>query len=71
MSTNTSTVSTFHFVLFATVETAIGPAKTFWIYGGISLLSFIFVLVLIPETKGRTLEQIEKMWTHAKPLSRA
>jgi SP family arabinose:H+ symporter-like MFS transporter len=41
---------------------AIGPAKTFWIYGGVSLVSFFFVLVLIPETKGRTLEQIEKMW---------
>lgn len=41
---------------------AIGPAITFWIYGSVSLVSFLFVLALIPETKGRTLEQIEKMW---------
>jgi SP family arabinose:H+ symporter-like MFS transporter len=41
---------------------AIGPAKTFWIYAVVSLASFIFVLVSIPETKGRTLEDIEKMW---------
>ncbi len=41
---------------------AIGPAKTFWIYGGVSLLSFLFVLALIPETKGRTLEEIEQFW---------
>ena len=47
---------------------AIGPAKTFWIYGAVSLLSFVFVLALIPETKGRTLEQIEKQWSEsAKP----
>lgn len=40
----------------------IGPAKTFWTYAAVSLFSFVFVLALVPETKGRTLEQIEKMW---------
>ena len=40
----------------------IGPAKTFWIYAGVSLFSFFFVLRFIPETKGRTLEQIERYW---------
>jgi len=49
---------------------AIGPAKTFWIYAAVSLFSFVFVLLFIPETKGRTLEQIERYWkgrgrTHA------
>jgi SP family arabinose:H+ symporter-like MFS transporter len=44
-------------------STAVGPARTFGIYALVSLLSFVFVLVFIPETKGRTLEQIEKMWT--------
>ena len=42
---------------------AIGPAKTFWAYAAVSLFAFLFVLSLIPETKGRTLEQIEKMWS--------
>lgn len=41
---------------------AIGPAKTFWIYALVSLVSFLFVLAAIPETKGRTLEQIETIW---------
>ena len=45
---------------------AIGPAKTFWIYAAVSLFSFFFVLLFVPETKGRTLEQIEKMWTTPK-----
>jgi SP family arabinose:H+ symporter-like MFS transporter len=41
---------------------AIGPAKTFAVYAAVSLCSFIFVLLMVPETRGRTLEQIEAMW---------
>jgi SP family arabinose:H+ symporter-like MFS transporter len=41
---------------------SIGPARTFWVYGLVSLASFVFVLRLIPETKGRTLEEIEQSW---------
>lgn len=48
---------------------AIGPALTFWIYGAVSLFSFFFVLAMIPETKGRTLEQIEKIWSGQKPAA--
>jgi hypothetical protein len=43
---------------------AIGPAKTFWIYAAVSFASFLFVVARIPETKGRTLEQIETMWSN-------
>lgn len=42
---------------------AIGPAITFWAYAAVSLFSFFFVLALVPETKGRTLEEIEQMWS--------
>jgi SP family arabinose:H+ symporter-like MFS transporter len=37
----------------------IGPAKTFWVFGFFSLVAFFFVLLVVKETKGRSLEEIE------------
>jgi SP family arabinose:H+ symporter-like MFS transporter len=39
-----------------------GPALTFWIFCGMSLLAFFFVWFYVPETKGKTLEEIERSW---------
>lgn len=47
---------------FPMLQEAVGPARTFWVYGGFSLLSLIFVAFMIPETKGKTLEEIEANW---------
>jgi SP family xylose:H+ symportor-like MFS transporter len=35
---------------------------TYWFYGLMSILSFIFVWKMVPETKGKTLEELELLW---------
>jgi SP family xylose:H+ symportor-like MFS transporter len=35
---------------------------SYWLYGIFSLLAAVFVWKLVPETKGKTLEEMEKLW---------
>ena len=51
-------------VTFLTLLNQAGPAKTFWLYGLISVAALVFCHFFVPETKGRTLEQIEHHWMH-------
>lgn len=44
------------------LNNALGAAMTFWIYAGICLAGFLFIKARLPETKGRTLEEIETFW---------
>lgn len=48
---------------FPVLTEQLGPSVTFWIYAGCSLLSVFFVLGLVPETKGRRLEEIAASWS--------
>jgi len=41
-----------------------GAAYTFWMYAVVSVGSWIFSYRLVPETKGRTLEEINAKWSH-------
>jgi MFS family permease len=44
----------------------IGNAGTFFIYGGFAVLGFIFVISIVPETKGKSLEELEKILVRSK-----
>ncbi len=50
-------------VSFLTLVGAAGRAFTFWIYGAVTVAAWFFIYRLVPETKGKTLEEIEESWT--------
>ena len=39
-----------------------GTANVFWLYALICVAGFVYILRMLPETKGRTLEQIQHFW---------
>ncbi len=50
MNDNSSLTSIFH------------HGFSYWIYGLMSILAALFVWKMVPETKGKTLEEMEKLW---------
>jgi sugar porter (SP) family MFS transporter len=51
---------------FLSLLKGLGPSLTFWLYGVLAIGSWLFSYYLVPETKGRSLEEIEALW-HKKP----
>ena len=52
---------------FPSMNAALGSSGTFWIYSAICFCAFVFLFRRCPETKGKSLEQLEKELTG--PLS--
>jgi len=46
---------------FPILQNSIGDAYTFWLYAGICLAGWLFVVFVVPETKGRSLEELEEI----------
>lgn len=46
---------------FPMLNKAIGSSGTFWLYGAICVAGGIYIACSLPETKGQTLEEIERM----------
>jgi len=46
-----------------------GDSFTFWLYSAMCIVTIFFVAFVVPETKGKTLEEIEKRWS--APIKRA
>ncbi|MFI5097427.1 MAG: sugar porter family MFS transporter [Candidatus Acidiferrales bacterium] len=55
--------------LFPVMQKHLGSDGTFWIFSSGALLTVILVGWLIPETKGRSLEEITKLWIQEKPVA--
>jgi SP family arabinose:H+ symporter-like MFS transporter len=49
--------------LFPLMQQHLGSDGTFWLFGGGALLTLLLVGWLVPETKGRSLEEISRFWT--------
>jgi SP family sugar porter-like MFS transporter len=63
MAVATFSLWTACFVLtytFPLLNKGLGSYGTFWLYGFICVLGFVFIKIALPETKGKSLEEIEK-----------
>lgn len=49
-------------ITFPELNGRVGAAGTFWTYAGICVAGFFFIRWKLPETKGKTLEEIESTW---------
>ncbi len=47
---------------FLSLVASLGAGLTFWLYMLISILGLVFVLKMVPETKGKTFEEIQHFW---------
>ena len=47
---------------FLSVVNAIGQAYTFWMFAAFCAIGLVWVIVGVPETRGRSLEEIEASW---------
>jgi MFS family permease len=47
---------------FPLINKGMGTGPTFWLYAAICALGFVFVLKRLPETRGKSLEEIEDAW---------
>jgi len=50
-------ILTYTFPIF---KSLLGVSVTFWIYAVVCMIGFVFLLLRLPETKGKSLEQIER-----------
>ncbi len=68
------TVGVSNLLLFIVVKTfpnlthMMGDSGTFWLYAACCFATIMYTLMFIPETKGRTLEDIEQYFSHKENL---
>lgn len=55
--------------LFPLMMKNLGSDGTFWTFSFMALITIILVSMLVPETKGRSLEEITKFWTRCRAVA--
>ena len=53
---------------FGTISAGIGIGSTFWIFAGLSVIGSIFVFLIVPETKGKSMLEIQRTLAGEKNL---
>ena len=72
MSVATTSLWVFAFLgnlLFPIMQKSLGTAGSFWVFAFMAVVDFFFVLYLVPETKGQSLESIEKIFIKKPTLA--
>ncbi|XP_042206693.1 facilitated trehalose transporter Tret1-like isoform X2 [Homarus americanus] len=52
------TISFFITLIYEPMQVAIGPYGIYWFFAGCCFINFIFCILVVPETKGKTLQEI-------------
>ena len=50
---------------FPVIADKLHESFAFWLYAGMCLINFFFIWAVLPETKGKSLEEIERRWIKA------
>merc|ERR1719384_1560129 len=64
-SAATTTNWTLAFIVtkfFSNMVVGVTEAGSFWVFGGFTVLTFIFCLLFVPDTKGKSLEEIQELF---------
>ncbi|GEO27460.1 arabinose-proton symporter [Alicyclobacillus acidoterrestris] len=56
---------------FPVMMSHLGASITFWVFALMCIIMFLFTLRFVPETKGKSLEQIQRDWTGEKGESQS
>lgn len=56
---------------FQSLSNAIGIGQTFWMFAVVSFIGFIFIIFVVPETKNKSLQEIQKMLANSNQLIRS
>jgi len=64
IATSSLWIASFLLVIFFPIlNDLLGAHGTFWLFAGICLIGFLFIRKKLPETKGKTLEEVEEFFT--------